>query len=147
MIDVLKGMFGAGRAASRDEVAPDVAVCAVLIEAARADGSYDDAERIAVGGLLADMFDLNPDAALALRAQGEVAQAEASDIVRFTRVTKSALSDEDRVALIEGLWQVVLVDHHRDPHESALMRHIAPLLAVSDHESAAARQRVLARAG
>lgn len=147
MIDVLKGLLSGGRPAPRNEVAPDVAVCAVLVAAARADGSYEDADSAAVGALLADMFDLPPDAVAMLRAQGEAAQEAASDLVRFTRVIKSALSDEDRVALMEGLWQVVLVDHHRDPHENALMRHVAPLLAVSDHDSAAARQRVLARAG
>lgn len=146
MIDVLKGLFSGGTPAPRDVVPADVAVCAVLVEAARADGSYDDADRGAVAALLADMFDLSADQAVALRLQGETAQADASDIVRFTRVIKSALSDEDRVALMEGLWQVVLVDHHRDPHENALMRHVAPLIAVSDHDSAAARRRVEARA-
>lgn len=146
MIDVLKGLFSGGKPAPRDTVTPDVAVSAVLIEAARADGSYGDVDRAAVSALLADMFDLTAAQAAALRVQGEEAQAGASDIVRFTRVIKSALSDADRVALMEGLWQVVLIDHHRDPHENALLRHLAPLIAVSDHDSAAARRRVEARA-
>lgn len=146
MIDVLKALFAPGPA-PRDDVAPDVAVAALLVEAARVDGVYDPAERRAVEALLASLFDLSPAEAQALRARGEAAQSEAPDIVRFTRVVKGAMEEDQRIALMEALWHVVLVDHDRDPHENALLRHLAPLLAVSDHDSANARQRVQARLG
>lgn len=145
MIDVLKSLFRP-QAAPRDQVPPDVAMAALLIEAGRADGSYGEAERRAVAHLLEDMLDLAPDAAAALRDRGEAAQAEAADLVRFTRVLKFALDEDERVALMEGLWHLVLIDHHRDPHEDALLRRLPPLLAVSDHASAAARRKVLRRA-
>jgi len=100
-----------------------------------------------VAHLLEDMLDLPPTDAADLRDRGEAAQAEASDLVRFTRVVKSALDEEERAGLMEALWRIVLIDHHRDPHEDALLRRLAPLLAVSDHDSAAARRRVLRGAG
>jgi uncharacterized tellurite resistance protein B-like protein len=100
-----------------------------------------------VAHLLEDMLDLAPDAAADLRDRGEAAQSEAADLVRFTRVVKSALDEDERAALMEALWRIVLIDHHRDPHEDALLRRLAPLLAISDHESAAARRKVLRRAG
>ena len=142
MIDVLKSLFRP-QATQRNEVPPDVAVAAILVEAARADGSYGDAERYAVAHLLEDMLDLSPAASEALRDRGEAAQAEAADLVRFTRVVKFAMDEGERVALIEGLWHLVLIDHHRDPHEDALLRRLPPLLGVTDHDSAAARRRVL----
>jgi len=145
MIDVLRTLFRPRPAAPDRDIAPDLAVAVLLVEAARADGSYNDDDRHAVTALLAEMFDLDdPDA---LRISAEAAQAEAPDLVRFTRVVKSAMEHDERVTLIEALWQVVLVDHHRDPHEDALLRHLAPLIAVDDRDSAEARQRVLARAG
>jgi uncharacterized tellurite resistance protein B-like protein len=49
--------------------------------------------------------------------------------------------------LLEALWTVVLTDGERDPHEDALMRKLAPLIAVSDRESAEARRRVEAARG
>jgi uncharacterized tellurite resistance protein B-like protein len=145
MIDVLKSLFRP-EAAPRTEVPPEVAVAALLVEAARADGSYDDAERHAVAHLLEDMLDLSSRDAAELRDRGEAAQAESSDLVRFTRVVKFAMEEEERIALMEGLWHLVLIDHHRDPHEDALLRRLPPLLAISDHDSAAARRKVLNRA-
>lgn len=145
MIDVLKALFRPGSASAAPQaIAPDLAIAALLVEAARADGRMTDDDRHAVQALLADMLDLPPADARALRERGETAQHEAADLVRFTRVIKTALDEGARIALIEALWRVVLVDHHRDPHEDALLRRLAPLLAVSDHDSAAARRRVLA---
>ncbi|KPQ08330.1 MAG: hypothetical protein HLUCCA12_00565 [Rhodobacteraceae bacterium HLUCCA12] len=144
MIDALKTLFAPRPAATDREIEPDLAVATLLVEAACADGTFDDDERHAVDALLSDMFDL-PDPA-PLRQRAEAAQAQAADLVRFTRVVK-ALSHDQRIALIEALWQVVLVDHHRDPHEDALLRHLAPLLGLDDRESAEARLRVMARAG
>ncbi|WP_417587086.1 TerB family tellurite resistance protein [Pararhodobacter oceanensis] len=146
MIDALKSLFRP-QATARAEVPQDVAVAALLIEAARADGVYDAAEKQAVKRLLRDMFDLGDAQVDALHDQAAEAQQGAADMVRFTRVVKMALEEHERIAIIEALWRVVLVDHIRDPHENALMRHLAPLIAVSDYDSAAARRRVLAESG
>jgi uncharacterized tellurite resistance protein B-like protein len=87
------------------------------------------------------------EAARAACAAGEAAQAQAADLVQFTRVVKTGLSAEERVALLEALWSVVFADGERDPHEDALMRKLAPLIAMTDRESAEARRRVLAAQG
>lgn len=146
MLVVLKNLFRPETTA-RAEVAPDVAVAALLIEAARADGVYDADERRAVVRILGEMFGLTVGNAVALHDQGDAAQHAAPDLVRFTRVVKMALDEAERIALFEALWHVVLVDHERDPHENALLRHLAPLLAVSDRDSVAARQRALVKVG
>jgi uncharacterized tellurite resistance protein B-like protein len=93
--------------------------------------------------MLSALFDLAAPAAVALRSDGEAAQGAAPDLVRFTRVVKTAMAEPERVAVIEALWAVVLADEVRHPREDALMRRLAPLLAVSDRDSAWARQRVL----
>ena len=147
MIDALKSLFRSRDSAPGRDIAPELAVAVRVVEAARADGSYSDEDRHAVGALLDEMFDIAPpDSADALRARAEEAQAGAPDLVRFTRVIKSGMEHGERLSLIEALWQVVLGDHHRDAHEDALLRHLAPLLGLDDRESVQARQRVLARA-
>jgi len=52
---------------------------------------------------------------------------------------------EDREAVIESLWSVVLADGVRDKSEDALLRMVAPMLGVSDQDSHKARQRVMAK--
>lgn len=122
-----------------------IALAAVLVEAARADGAYAAAEQAVIEAVLADRHGLDPAAAARLRAEGEAAQARASDLVRFTRAIKQAVPIEDRVAVIEAVWRVIYADGARDHLESALVRQLAGLLYVTDVECGLARQRVAAR--
>ncbi|MGF1658317.1 MAG: TerB family tellurite resistance protein [Rubrimonas sp.] len=144
MLDAIRKFFAAPEAAAAADD-PVVAVAALLVELARADADYTDAERVVVEHLLAGLFDLDAAEARRARLDGEAAQARAADLVRFTRVVKTQLSEADRVALMEGLWSVALSDGTRDPHEDALLRKLAPLIAVTDRDSAEARMRALAR--
>ena len=48
---------------------------------------------------------------------------------------------EDRLAVIEQLWEVALVDGHREAEEDALLRVVASLLGVNDRDSNIARQK------
>lgn len=151
MLDVLRSLLtGATAAAQAPAAAGDArmrAVAALLVEVARADGDYAPEERAAIDRFLAHMFGLDQGAARAARAAGEAAQAGAADLVRFTRVIKTGLDAAERVTLLEALWSVALSDGARDPHEDALLRRLAPLIAVTDRDSAEARRRVAARLG
>jgi uncharacterized tellurite resistance protein B-like protein len=146
MLDAIRKFFKAPEAASVAD-APSTAVAALLVELALSDADYTAEEQGIVEHLLAGLFDLDAAAARAARLEGEAAQARASDLVRFTRVVKTQLAEVERIAFIEGLWEVALSDGTRDPYEDALLRKLAPLIAVSDRDSAEARRRVLARAG
>lgn len=120
------------------------AVAALFVEAARADENYEAHEKTLIDKSLAAKFALSPEEAAALRAEGEAAQSAATDIQRFTRRAKE-LSREEKVALIEGLWEVVLSDGERDSFEDTLMRRICGLIYVDDRVSGEARQRVEAK--
>ena len=49
---------------------------------------------------------------------------------------------DDRVAIVEELWRVILSDGVRDPHEDTLMRQMVDRLGLSSMDSALARQKV-----
>ena len=119
-----------------------LALSALLVRVARADEVYDATERARIDRILETRYALSPDAAQALRAEAEALEAQAPDTVRFTRAIKDAVAYEQRIAVIEALWQVVLADGTRDPEEDALLRLVSNLLGISDQESALARQRV-----
>ena len=103
---------------------------------------YAPSEIERIDRILSTRYGLAPDAAKALRADAEEAEAAAPDTVRFTRQIKDAVPYEDRTAVIEALWQVVLVDGDRADQENALLRMTAGLLGVSDIDSNAARKRI-----
>ncbi|MCZ4262430.1 MAG: tellurite resistance TerB family protein [Limimaricola soesokkakensis] len=122
-----------------------LALGALLVRIARADGQYSAEEARRIDRILGTRYALSDGAAAALRADCEVMEAEAPDTVRFTRAIKDAVSYEEREAVIEALWEVVLADGQRDEEEDALMRMVAPMLGVSDPDSARARQRAAGR--
>ena len=122
-----------------------VALGALMVRIAHADGVYLQSEKDSIDRLLAARFGLSPFEATALRQQAEVAEAEASDAVRFTQRLKDAVPLEERVELVEILWSVVLADEDRDHDEDAQMRMIVNLLGINDRDSALARQRAAAK--
>ena len=54
---------------------------------------------------------------------------------------------EERVGILELLWEVVYADGQLHDYEASLLRRVAGLLYVSDRESGEARLRVMGRLG
>lgn len=119
-----------------------LALTALLVRIARSDNDYAPRERDLIDQIAQDRYGLDANAAQKLRADAESLEIEAPDTVRFTRAIKDAVPYDDRVEVIEALWQVVLADGTRANEEDALLRLVASLLGVSDTDSAMARRRV-----
>lgn len=116
----------------------EVALAALMVRLARADGEFDAGERAKI----LEALDARFGDGAALLAAGEAAEEAALDHHQFTRLLKSAFAFENRGELLEDLWEVVLADGEREMHEDALMRQIGSLLHVSDRDVAEARRRV-----
>jgi len=139
-----KILSGLGRSAPDVSASPParLALAALLVRVARADDEFHQTEAQAIDRFLADHFGLGAFAAVALRQEAEVLEADAPDTVRFTRTLKEAVPHEDRVALLEALWSVALSDGKRSSDEDATLRLVANLLGINDRDSALARQRM-----
>ncbi|MEL6563161.1 MAG: TerB family tellurite resistance protein [Pseudomonadota bacterium] len=119
-----------------------LALTALLVRVARSDNHYTGDERARIDEIAQDRYGLSASDAKALRDEAEEMEAAAPDTVRFTRAIKDAVAYEDRLAVIEALWKVVLADGERAKEEDALLRLVSNLLGVTDQDSARARQRV-----
>ena len=124
-----------------------LALTALLVRIARSDGDYAAEEIGLIDKLVASRYGLSPFEASKLRGEAETLEAQAPDTVRFTRAIKDAVPYEDREAVVETAWAVVLADGEREAEENALLRLVASLLGVNDRDSALARQRAEARQG
>ena len=147
MINRLKSLLSreptAAHVASFDD--RPLALAVLMVEAAHVDGAFDDAERAKVDELVRRCFKLNEVEIAGLIDTAESLHREAVDFVRFTRVVKDAFAPEERVEVIEMLWEVVYADSRIDDFEANLMRRLGGLLYVSDRDRGAARKRVAAR--
>jgi uncharacterized tellurite resistance protein B-like protein len=141
---MIKGFFerllGADDSTASDADAR-LALTALLVRVARADFSYDAVEQAQIDKVISRRYALSSTETEALRREAEALEAEAPDTVRFTRAIKDAVPYDERIAVVQSLWSVVLADATRDEHEDALLRMVANLLGVSDRDSNLARQR------
>lgn len=124
-----------------------LAAAALMVEAARLDGSFAPAERQRIREILQRRFALPVDLAQELLAEAEAAAEASADWHRFTREIKDALDPAGRIAVIEMLWEVAYADGELHDYEASLLRRVVGLLHVDDRESGEARRRVLARLG
>ncbi len=135
----------ADAAHSQDEL--HLAAAALLVEAARMDETVDAEELARIGELVRWRFSLSEEETADLIAEAERVTEDSVQLYRFTRVVRDAFSDDERVQLIEMLWDVACADGEVHDLEASLLRRICGLLNVSDRESGAARKRALDRHG
>ncbi|MDB5394347.1 MAG: hypothetical protein JWM91_1853 [Rhodospirillales bacterium] len=122
-----------------------IAVGALMVHAATMDDTFDPAERTAIERLLADRFGLGPTAVKELLAKAERRAEDSTQLYPFTRIAIERLNEQERVRVVEMLWEVAYADGVLDPDEDALLRRVAGLLYVSDYDRGEARKRVLRR--
>jgi len=143
-------LFEDGGAARRgggsyDPEAYQLAAAALLVEAAQMDDTFDERERGKILDLVTTRFGLRREEGESLIDAAEDAVARSIQLHGFTRTIKSAFDHEERVELLEMLWEVAYVDGKLHDYEANLIRRITGLLQISDRESGSARKRALQR--
>lgn len=153
MIDRIKALFAASTQPepgvhprhSFDEL--QVAAAALLVEGAQMDTEFDSDERTRIIDLVRARFGLSKTEAHSLVELANDRVANSSQLYGFTRIVKDHFDHDERVELIEMLWEVVYADGTLHDLEASLMRRIAGLIYVPDRESGAARKRALRKLG
>jgi len=141
LLDFLSGRAKPEALNAQDQ--SQLAVAALLVEAARMDRQFDDAERATIEHLIAVKFSLSDAATRQLIEAAEHAVQHSTQLFPFTNEISKRLSPEARVHLIEMLWKVAYADGALDPHEDMLVRRVAGLIHVSDRDRANARKLAL----
>jgi uncharacterized tellurite resistance protein B-like protein len=149
MIDKLKAfLFSNGDdAAADDGQALALATAVLLAEAGLMDGSLGQEERAAIVPLLARRFAMDAAAASALLERGLAEAERNTNLYSWARRLKDGLDYEERIDVVEMLWEVVYADGALHDYEANLMRRLAGLLYVDDQDSGAARKRAMDRLG
>src|SRR3954470_19753643 len=133
--------------APKERRPPDLrmSVAILLLEAARQDDAFDAQERATIISLLTGRFGLSPQECETLLNSAEAHAAELVQLHGHTSEIAAQMTPQERIGLIEMLWEVAYADGVLDPEEDLLIRRIAGLIYVDDRERVLARQRVLAR--
>lgn len=127
--------------------APDLrtAVAILLLEAAHRDDTFTSEERAVIERLLMAKFALSKEECAQLLASCEETIARMVQLHPYTHAVFEQMDPEERINLIEMLWEVAYADGVLDPEEDALIRRLGGLIYVTDRDRMLARQRVLSR--
>lgn len=110
-----------------------LATAALLIELSKADFEQDSAERDAIQHLL-QRDGLSDDELDELLELAEQQFAEDNAYHPYTSLINEHYSPEQKVELIETLWQVALADGEISKYEDHLIRKISELIYVPHRE-------------
>jgi uncharacterized tellurite resistance protein B-like protein len=147
MLDALRSFirtFGAGdkeRHLSEDD--SRLALAALLVHCMAVDGTISEAERAGLRTVLARNFGLSDVDLDTLVEDAVAAEREAVDLYRFTSVVKRQTSEEERIRVIENLWEIVYSDGESHEFEENLVWRVAGLLGVHSRDRIA-RKRAIA---
>ena len=138
---------GGGVASGHTHEELHLAAGALMVEAARLDGHFDEDERAKIHDVLRNRFDLDEDATTTLIGAAVAAADNIPEIFGFTRTIRQHFTHEERIELMDMLWEVAYADGKLHDYEASLLRQITGLLYVTDQESGAARKRAQGRLG
>ena len=147
MIKKIQKLLGlSSDVAEKAEDVDDVqlAAAALLVEVATVDKDFDVAERARILDFVRDRFSLEEDVAGQLLAKAEAEVEGSVQLYAITSAIRQGLSYEDRVELMECLWQVAYADGEADPFEDQLMRRIGELIYVTDRDRGETRKKAIA---
>jgi len=118
-----------------------LATAALLFEMLRADDEDHPDERRTLEQALATCFGLSQSETCELAELADREAAESVSLYPFTRLINRHFSAEQKVQVVEMLWQVAYADGYLNPYEEALVRKIADLIYVPHHDFIRAKLR------
>jgi len=146
LIKAIGRVFGEPETGKREPAEETMAraVAALLIEGAKVDGQYGDAEFRLIERLVGARFGLSDDrlARVLDRAANDVERT--TQLFGFTSDIVAGCTPDERAEVVRMLWDVAHVDGTVHDYEAALIRRICGLLHVTDRDSGAARKQAAA---
>ncbi|MCB9637720.1 MAG: TerB family tellurite resistance protein [Myxococcales bacterium] len=119
----------------------ELAFVGLLVEMAFADSKLDDDELELVKRIVQERFSIQEEDALMLLQKAHEMMEKNYDYRPCTKTIAEGFSREDKLALIEDLWRVLLADQHVDVRESKLLRAVQLSLGLSLDDIEEARVR------
>ncbi|MDD2179899.1 TerB family tellurite resistance protein [Acidovorax sp. D2M1] len=121
--------------------AVQLAAAVLLVEVVRSESSMDEAERTTMVTALRSKFALSDDELERLLELAVTTSKTAYDYQRFTSSLNEHFTQDQKIQLVEAMWQVAYADAHIDANENHTISKVAGLLHVTHGEYIAAKMR------
>tara|TARA_B100000700_G_scaffold253142_1_gene284868 strand:- start:96 stop:560 length:465 start_codon:yes stop_codon:yes gene_type:complete len=124
-----------------------LACAALMTRAAWLDGTLDKVEENALRDLMMERFKISSEQADEILKEAKDDLDTSNDLYRYTKDLRDNFDADERLKLIEMIWEVVFADGVLHDFEATLMRRLAGLLYVDDRDSGEAKKRVMQKLG
>lgn len=149
MFDIIKKFVTDLSAADEPEVfihdKIQLAEAALMYHVIAVDGVIRPEEKARMAELLSSQFNLSEEETKSLSKEAKIADHEAIDLYKFTSILKRALKEEERIKIIEHLWEMVFADGVLHELEDNVVWRIAELMGVESRNRVLLKQRVWKR--
>ena len=124
-----------------------LATAVLLVEVMRSDDQISDVERATAVSALRSTFALTDDETRQLLAQAEITAKNSGDYFHYTSAMNEHFTQNQKIQVVEQMWQVAYADATLDAHENHVISKIAGLLHVSHGDYIAAKLNAKQAAG
>lgn len=122
-----------------------LASAALMFELMKTDTHVDSRESETLQEVLRNRFDLDAGTLAQVVALAEEESRRSTSLYEFTSLINAEYSYEERVQLVENLWEVAFADQHLDRYEDHMIRKVADLIYVRHSDFIRTKLAVRAR--
>ena len=120
-----------------------IATCALFLELARIDEKFSPQEVDMILGLIKERYQLSEEYAQALMEEADAERDASVDLWQFADLINKNYTIEEKIEVVETLWQIVFVDGKMDKFERYLMFKIGNLLRLDHDQLIQAKLKVM----
>ena len=146
MIDLIKKIIGSKepvREEKTDKRDIHLATCAILLELANADGEFSTDEQNNIIEIFKSNYNLSEPEINELIKSSKAELEESVDLWKFTNLINQNYSLEEKLRVIEIIWEVAYSDGKLEKHEDYLAHKLATLLRLSHKQLIDAKLKVI----
>ena len=142
MLQSLKNIFASDQILSSETDNTEIDILSgLMIEAANTDGEVTQEELNKISNSLINTFKEDPKAVEISLTKAFENKDNSKSLYYYTSKLNKSYSNENKIKLIEVLWEIILADNEIHDFETNLIRRLAGLLYISDVECANAKIR------
>ena len=142
MLQSLKNIFASDQILNAETENTEIDILSgLMIEAANTDGEVTQEELNKISHSLINVFKEDPKAVEVSLTKAFENKDNSKSLYYYTSKLNKSYSNENKIKLIEVLWEIILADNEIHDFETNLIRRLAGLLYISDVECGNAKIR------
>ena len=142
MLQSLKNIFASNQVLNTENENNEIDILSgLMIEAANTDGEITQEELNKISQSLINIFKEDPKTVEVSLTNAFQNKDNSQSLHYYTSKLNKSFSNENKIKLIEVLWEIILADNEIHDFETNLIRRLAGLLYISDVDCGNAKIR------